>query len=54
MSAQEVLFLVATWPRSRSGNSYGVAAFYMPLLTTLAILTFAKDFTLWLPRMIAQ
>jgi tripartite ATP-independent transporter DctM subunit len=28
--------------------------FYIPLLTTLAILTFAKDFTLWLPRMIAQ
>lgn len=46
--------MVATSPRSRSGNSYGVAAFYTPLLTTLAILTFAKDFTLWLPRMIAQ
>ncbi|WP_134682388.1 TRAP transporter large permease [Paracoccus ravus] len=28
--------------------------FYIPLLTTLMILTFAKDFTLWLPRMIAQ
>lgn len=28
--------------------------FYIPLLTTLAILTFAKDFTLWLPRLIAQ
>ncbi len=28
--------------------------FYVPLLSTLAILTFAKDFTLWLPRMIAQ
>jgi TRAP-type C4-dicarboxylate transport system permease large subunit len=28
--------------------------FYIPLLTTLAILTFAKDLTLWLPRMIAQ
>lgn len=28
--------------------------FYIPLLTTLAILTFGKDFTLWLPRMIAQ
>ena len=27
--------------------------FCIPLLTTLAILTFAKDFTLWLPRMIA-
>ncbi len=28
--------------------------FYVPLLSTLVILTFAKDFTLWLPRMIAQ
>jgi tripartite ATP-independent transporter DctM subunit len=28
--------------------------FYIPLLSTLAILTFAKDFTLWLPRLIAQ
>ncbi|CAH0342375.1 TRAP transporter large permease [Rhizobium sp. CECT 9324] len=28
--------------------------FYIPLLSTLMILTFAKDFTLWLPRMIAQ
>jgi tripartite ATP-independent transporter DctM subunit len=28
--------------------------FYIPLITTLAILTFAKDFTLWLPRLIAQ
>ncbi|TJW93821.1 MAG: TRAP transporter large permease subunit, partial [Mesorhizobium sp.] len=28
--------------------------FYIPLLTTLAILTFAKDLTLWLPRIIAQ
>lgn len=28
--------------------------FYIPLLTTLVILTLAKDFTLWLPRMIAQ
>ncbi len=28
--------------------------FYIPLFTTLMILTFAKDFTLWLPRMIAQ
>lgn len=28
--------------------------FYIPLLTTLVILTSAKDFTLWLPRMIAQ
>jgi tripartite ATP-independent transporter DctM subunit len=26
--------------------------FYIPLLSTLAILTFAKDLTLWLPRMI--
>jgi tripartite ATP-independent transporter DctM subunit len=31
-----------------------LAPFYIPLLTTLAILTFAKDFTLWLPRLIAQ
>jgi TRAP-type C4-dicarboxylate transport system permease large subunit len=28
--------------------------FYLPLLATLAMLTFAKDITLWLPRMIAQ
>ncbi|KQW65263.1 TRAP transporter large permease [Ensifer sp. NM-2] len=28
--------------------------FYVPLLATLVILTFAKDFTLWLPRLIAQ
>jgi tripartite ATP-independent transporter DctM subunit len=28
--------------------------FYIPLLSTLAILTFAKDFTLWLPRLVAQ
>lgn len=28
--------------------------FYIPLLTTLAILTFAKDFTLWLPRLLVQ
>jgi tripartite ATP-independent transporter DctM subunit len=28
--------------------------FYIPLLSTLVILTFAKDFTLWLPRLIAQ
>jgi tripartite ATP-independent transporter DctM subunit len=28
--------------------------FYIPLLSTLMILTYAKDFTLWLPRMIAQ
>ncbi|NRP21614.1 Sialic acid TRAP transporter large permease protein SiaM [Ensifer adhaerens] len=28
--------------------------FYIPLLSTLMILTFAKDFTLWLPRLIAQ
>lgn len=28
--------------------------FYLPLLATLAMLTFAKDLTLWLPRMIAQ
>ncbi|MBY3217731.1 TRAP transporter large permease [Rhizobium laguerreae] len=28
--------------------------FYIPLVTTLGILTFAKDFTLWLPRLIAQ
>ena len=28
--------------------------FYVPLLSTLAILTFAKDFTLWLPRLFAQ
>lgn len=28
--------------------------FYVPLLSTLVILTFAKDFTLWLPRMIVQ
>jgi len=28
--------------------------FYIPLFTTLAILTFSKDFTLWLPRTIAQ
>jgi tripartite ATP-independent transporter DctM subunit len=31
-----------------------LAPFYIPLLTTLAILTLAKDFTLWLPRLIAQ
>lgn len=28
--------------------------FYIPLFSTLVILTFAKDFTLWLPRLIAQ
>ena len=28
--------------------------FYVPLLATLAILTFWEDLTLWLPRMIAQ
>lgn len=28
--------------------------FYVPLLSTLVVLTFAKDFTLWLPRIIAQ
>lgn len=28
--------------------------FYVPLLSTLVILTFAKDFTLWLPRIVAQ
>lgn len=28
--------------------------FYIPLFATLVILTFAKDFTLWLPRLIAQ
>lgn len=28
--------------------------FYLPLLATLAMLTFAKDVTLWLPRMVAQ
>ncbi|KXF78209.1 ABC transporter permease [Paramesorhizobium deserti] len=28
--------------------------FYIPLFSTLMILTFAKDFTLWLPRLIAQ
>jgi tripartite ATP-independent transporter DctM subunit len=28
--------------------------FYLPLLATLAMLTFAKDITLWLPRMVAQ
>ncbi|PND24591.1 MULTISPECIES: TRAP transporter large permease [Sinorhizobium] len=28
--------------------------FYVPLVSTLVILTLAKDFTLWLPRLIAQ
>ncbi|MDE4580308.1 TRAP transporter large permease subunit, partial [Sinorhizobium meliloti] len=28
--------------------------FYIPLVSTLVILTLAKDFTLWLPRLIAQ
>ena len=49
------LFLVADIAKiSIRQLLWALLPFYIPLLTTLAILTFAKDFTLWLPRMIAQ
>lgn len=47
------LFLVANIAQiSIKSLLRALLPFYIPLLSTLAILTFAKDLTLWLPRMI--
>ena len=49
------LFLVANIAQiSIKSLLRALLPFYIPLLATLAILTFFEDLTLWLPRMIAQ
>ena len=49
------LFLVASIAQiSIKSLLRALLPFYVPLLATLAILTFFEDLTLWLPRMIAQ
>ena len=49
------LFLVASIAQiSIKSLLRALLPFYIPLLATLAVLTFFEDLTLWLPRMIAQ
>jgi TRAP-type C4-dicarboxylate transport system permease large subunit len=49
------LFLVADIAKVSIRQLVGaLLPFYVPLLATLAVLTFWKELTLWLPRMIVQ